>query len=121
MRPSPASAIGAAFLLLALLLAMAPGPAHAATCATASYYGTESGRTTANGEHFDGRHLTAAHRSLPFGTRIRVTYRGRSIVVRINDRGPAKWTHRDLDLSKAAAEALGMIRAGTGRVCWEVV
>jgi rare lipoprotein A len=54
----------------------------------ASYYGSESGHHTASGERFDPNAMTAAHRTLPFGTLVRVTYRGRSVVVRINDRGP---------------------------------
>ena len=85
----------------------------------ASWYGTESGSRTANGERFTGESLTAAHRSLPFGTKLRVTYQGKSVVVRINDRGPAKWTKRDLDLSRAAAARIGLIHAGVGtvRVC----
>jgi len=60
----------------------------AAHAETASYYGFESGRHTASGERFDPNAMTAAHRTLPFGTLVRVTYRGRSVVVRINDRGP---------------------------------
>jgi len=87
----------------------------------ASWYGAESGNRTANGEHFNGTSLTAAHRSLPFGTKLRVTYRGKSIVVRINDRGPFhRDKHgrydRDLDLSHAVAKALGTIPAGVATV-----
>ena len=85
----------------------------------ASYYGTESGNRTANGEAFNGESLTAASRTLPFNTRLRVTYHGKSVVVRINDRGPAKWTRRDLDLSRAAAARIGLIHAGVGLVCIE--
>ena len=96
-------------------------------CGEASYYGTESGSTTANGEHFTGRDLTAASRTLPFNTRVRVTYvgtkahpgTGKSVVVRINDRGPALWTGRVIDLSKAAAVAIGLVHAGHGKVCLE--
>lgn len=91
-------------------------PAHAAECVIASWYGTESGSRTANGERFTGKDLTAAHRTLPFNTKLRVTYRGRSVVVRINDRGP--WIKgRSLDLSRAAAARIGLIRVGVGRVC----
>jgi len=76
----------------------------------ASWYGPGfHGRRTASGEIFDTRAMTAAHRTLPFGTQIRVTNRktGRSAVVRINDRGP--YAHgRIIDLSKASAEALGI-------------
>lgn len=97
-------------------------PAHAAaSCGGASWYGTESGNRTASGEAFNGKSMTAASRSLPLGTRVRVTYRGRSVVVRINDFGPAKWTRRILDLSRAAATKLGMIEAGVGHVCVEKI
>ena len=92
-------------------------PVRAAECALASWYGSESGSRTANGEHFDGSSLTAAHRSLKFGTKLRVTFQGKSVVVRINDRGPFI-RGRVLDLSKAAAARLGMVRQGVGEVCW---
>jgi rare lipoprotein A len=80
----------------------------------ASYYGDRHhGRKTASGERFDQHALTAAHRSLPFGTRVRVTNLSneRSVVVRINDRGPFV-RGRIIDVSRAAAERLGMLRAG---------
>lgn len=103
-------------------------PATAAQlCGEASWYGTESGTKTANGEHFNGTGLTAAHRSLPFGTKLLVTVvdprpkyrsiRGNTVTVRINDRGPAKWTGRVLDLAKAAGRHLGLIPFGHARVC----
>lgn len=105
----------------ALLLAMVI-PAAAAECrgqaVTASWYGTESGSTTANGEHFTGEALTAAHKTLPFGTRLKVTYRGKAVTVRINDRGPFI-KGRSLDLSHAAARRIGLTHAGVGRVCME--
>lgn len=82
---------------------------------TASWYGEESGSVTASGEAFRPGALTAAHRSLPFGTRLEVCYRGRCVVVRVNDRGPYV-KGRDLDLSRGAAEALGMIEAGVAPV-----
>ncbi len=84
----------------------------------ASWYGPGfEGRRTASGETFDPDALTAAHRRLPFGTRVRVINvdNGRDVVVRINDRGPAR-SDRILDVSAAAARALGMVRAGTARV-----
>lgn len=84
----------------------------------ASYYGNEfHGRKTANGERYDRNELSAAHRSLPFGTMVRVrnTANDRSVVVRINDRGPWKET-RIMDVSFAAAEALDMTRSGTAPV-----
>lgn len=98
-------------------------PASRVSIVLASFYGRGErlNRHTANGERFNPNALTAAHRSFPFGTRLRVTYRGRSTVVRVNDRGPAKWTGRSLDLSYGAAKALGMVRAGIGHVTVEVV
>jgi len=84
----------------------------------ASWYGPGfAGRRTASGEVFDPAKLTAAHRSLPFGTMLRVTntQNGRSVVVRVNDRGPFI-AGRVIDLSRGAAEAIGMIGAGIARV-----
>jgi hypothetical protein len=84
----------------------------------ASFYGPGfAGRSTANGEKFNPAGLTAAHRSLPFGSRVRVTnvHNGRSIVVRINDRGPFVG-NRVIDLSQGAAEQIGMVQRGTARV-----
>lgn len=63
-------------------------------------------KRTANGERFDPNALTAAHRTLPFGTQVRVEYQGRSVIVRINDRGPFV-RGRSLDLSRAAARKIG--------------
>lgn len=85
---------------------------------TASYYGREfHGRRTASGERFDMNALTAAHRTLPFGTRLRVTNprTGQSVVVRINDRGPFH-DSRLIDVSHAAASQLGLIARGKGTV-----
>jgi len=84
----------------------------------ASFYGNESGSQTASGERFNENAMTCAHRSLPFGTKLRVTHGGRSIVVRVNDRGPFV-RGRVLDLSTAAARALGI--DGLGQVTAEVV
>lgn len=89
----------------------------------ASYYGRKfHGRRTANGERFDMNAMTAAHRTLPFGTKVRVTNpsNGRSVVVRINDRGPFV-RGRTIDLSRVAAEELGMIARGHARVELEVL
>jgi len=86
----------------------------------ASYYGNESGSRTASGQRFNQNALTAAHRSLPFGTKLRVTHRGQSVVVTINDRGPFI-RGRVLDLSKGAARAIGLTGAGVGHVTAEVV
>ena len=91
-------------------------PANA-TCGLASYYGSESGRKTASGERFIPNGLTAAHRSLPFGTRIVVTHNGKSVPVRINDRGPFIRS-RILDLSVGAAKEIGLTRRGVGKVCF---
>jgi rare lipoprotein A len=89
----------------------------------ASYYGTrQEGRQTASGDRYDGKALTAAHRTLPFGTRVRVTNldNEKSVVVRINDRGP--FVHgRIIDLSRRAAEDLGFLRDGTAKVRVEVI
>lgn len=84
----------------------------------ASYYGREfAWRKTANGERFDPREMTAAHRTLPFGTKIRVTNlaNGRRVVLRVNDRGPYR-KGRVLDVSHAAARKLGFAKLGTARV-----
>jgi rare lipoprotein A len=84
----------------------------------ASYYGNESGSRTASGQHFNQNAMTAAHRTLPFGTRLKVTHGGRSVVVTINDRGPFV-RGRVLDLSTGAARAIGL--GGTGQVVAEVM
>ena len=84
----------------------------------ASWYGRRhQGRATASGEIFDINKLTAAHRTMPFGTRLRVTNveNGRSVVVRVNDRGP--WVNdRVLDVSQAAAKSLGITGDGVTKV-----
>jgi rare lipoprotein A len=98
------------------------GAAHR-TQGAASWYGPGfHGRTTANGETFDQNALTAAHKTLPFGTEVRVTYErtGESVVVRINDRGP--YAHgRVIDLSRGAAAEIGLLDSGVGEVRIEVV
>ena len=84
----------------------------------ASYYGAKHhGKRTASGEAFNQNALTAAHRQLPFGTRVKVTNlkNDESVVVRINDRGPHT-RGRLIDVSRKAAEQLGMLRSGTARV-----
>ena len=86
----------------------------------ASYYGNESGSRTASGQRFNQSAMTCAHRSLPFGTRLRVTHGGQSVVVTVNDRGPFV-RGRVLDLSTGAARAIGLTGAGVGRVTAEVV
>jgi rare lipoprotein A len=86
----------------------------------ASFYGNESGSKTASGQRFNQNAMTAAHRSLPFGTKLRVTHGGHSVIVTINDRGPFV-RGRVLDLSTGAARAIGLTGAGVGRVTAEVV
>ncbi|MGY4499484.1 rare lipoprotein A [Bradyrhizobium sp. GM24.11] len=86
----------------------------------ASFYGNESGSRTASGQRFNQNAMTAAHRSLPFGTKLRVTHGGSSVIVTINDRGPFV-RGRVLDLSTGAARAIGLTGAGVGRVTAEVV
>ena len=86
----------------------------------ASFYGNESGSRTASGQRFNQSAMTCAHRSLPFGTKLRVTHRGQSVVVTVNDRGPFI-KGRVLDLSTGAARAVGLTGAGVGRVTAEVV
>ena len=93
----------------------------AAQAEVATYYGQEfAGHRTASGEKFNPNGMTAAHRTLPFGTRVRVTNssNGRSIIVRINDRGPFV-KGRAIDLSSGAARAIGM--GSTGNVRMEVI
>jgi rare lipoprotein A len=91
----------------------------AAETVKASWYGPGfHGRTTASGERFNQYAMTAAHRYLPFGTLVRVVYKGRSVTVRINDRGPFI-KGRSLDLSKAAARRIGC--AGVCRVKMTII
>ncbi len=89
----------------------------------ASWYGPRfHGRPTANGEIFNANTLTAAHRSLPFGTLVRVTHleNGRSVIVRINDRGPY-YDRRVIDLSRRSAALLDMEEQGIARVRIDVL
>ena len=86
----------------------------------ASFYGNESGSKTASGQRFNQNAMTAAHRSLPFGTRVKVTHGSQSVVVTINDRGPFI-KGRVLDLSTGAARAVGLTSRGVGRVVAEVM
>ena len=89
----------------------------------ASYYAKKfEGRKTASGERYRGKEMTAAHLSLPFGTRIRVTNlsNGRSCEVVVNDRGPHK-KGRIVDLSRCAAEEIGLIAQGVTKVLLQVL
>jgi rare lipoprotein A len=102
-----------------------PAPARARESFTgvASYYGPGfQGKKTASGERFDMHAMTAAHKTLPFGTMLRVTSldNGKSVTVRVNDRGPFT-RGRVLDLSKGAAQTIGMIQTGTAKVRCEVM
>jgi rare lipoprotein A len=109
-------------LALALLVAAVP-PAFTLEEGLASWYGGKfQGRQTSSGEIFDTNLLTAAHKSLPFGTVVKVTnlVNGLSTVVKINDRGPFV-EGRIIDLSRAAAEKIDMIGTGTARVTVEVL
>ena len=87
----------------------------------ATWYAT--GTMTASGERFDKNAMTAAHRTLPFGTVVRVTHRRtrKSVTVRINDRGPFGSKKRIIDVSEAAAEKLGIISEGVAPVRVEVL
>lgn len=100
-------------------LVVAVNPALAKQCGGASWYALTS--ITASGERMNPAAMTAAHRSLPFGSKVRVTNmrNGRTVTVRINDRGPFI-RGRVIDLSKAAARKLGFIRAGHTKVCFSV-
>ena len=107
-----------ALLLGAIGFAAGAAEAKPMQRGVASWYGPGfHGRRTASGERFNTNAMTAAHRSLPFGSRVRVTNEqtGRSVVVRINDRGPFTGG-RVIDLAQGPAEALGLTRAGVGRV-----
>ena len=119
--------IGGGLLIVALAVLAACGGAAKQTQHTgnvyrgyASWYG--EAQMTASGERFNPHALTAAHRSLPLGTRVRVTNtrNGRSVIVRINDRGPYSGS-RIIDLSEAAARQLDMIDAGVAPVTLEVL
>ncbi|MGD9331102.1 MAG: septal ring lytic transglycosylase RlpA family protein [Desulfobacterales bacterium] len=112
--------LGWAVLLFLAGCASQPAPAPEATAEVglASYYADRfHGRPTANGERYDRNALTAAHRYLPFGTRVQVTRldNGKTVAVRINDRGPFV-AGRVIDLSRAAAQRIGMLRKGVVRV-----
>ena len=100
-----------------------PSAAISSTEGFASWYGPGfAGRKTANGEVFDPEALTMAHRTLPFGTRVRVTNldNGKSVIVRVNDRGPTT-AGRIADLSQAAAEQIDMVRSGVVEAKLEVL
>jgi rare lipoprotein A len=113
---------GFILLLLANVVANAGLPASAGEGVASYYADSLHGNKTASGEPYDRNAMTAAHRTLAFGTRVRVTYpkTGKSVEVVINDRGPHV-EDRIIDLSGAAAKALGLIDDGTGQVRLEVI
>jgi len=124
---APSGLAGALALVAAFALsacASAPRyPKEGLETGLASWYGNEfQGRPTSNGEVFDTNDMTAAHRTLPFGTHVMVTNleNDRSVVVRINDRGPFV-AGRIIDLSYAAARVLGVVGPGTARVRLETL
>ncbi len=96
------------------------GVAANSSTGVASYY--KSGKQTANGERFIPLGLTAAHRTLPFGTKVRVTNlrTGKSVVVRINDRGPFI-RGRVIDLSLGAANLVGLTKSGVAKVTYSIL
>jgi rare lipoprotein A len=124
----PTSALRAALVTSALLwgtgIAVSNNAAAEPTASgAASWYGPGfHGRKTASGERFDQNGMTAAHRTLPFGTKVKVTNRrtGKSVVVRINDRGPFHGK-RVIDLSRGAAQAVGLLGLGVAPVSLQVL
>ena len=103
-------------VLLASLLVMAVQLVAQASPMVATYYANKyAGKPTASGEPYDPKGLTAAHPSLPFGTKLSVSYGGKNVIVTVNDRIPSE-ADSDLDLSWAAAQALGLTELGTAIV-----
>lgn len=110
-------------LLITTIMCIISSLAYADTCGKTSYYGNHHhGKKTASGQIFDKNRLTAAHKNLPFNTKINVTNKktGKSIVVVVNDRGPYV-KGRILDLSERAASELGFKRSGTASVCYTII
>ena len=114
------SALALASLVTAASSAVSFNEAEAAGCGGASWYALTS--RTASGERMNPGLMTAAHKSLRFGTKVKVTNsrNGKSVVVRINDRGPFV-RGRVIDLSKAAASQIGMIRSGHAKICYQII
>lgn len=112
---SRVGAFGVAIVALSVMAGLTGQSEAAGQCGRASWY--KMGTRTASGERMDPSALAAAHRSLPFGTRVRVENlsNGESVVVRINDRGPYAGG-RVIDLTEGAAERIGMIHSGTAPV-----
>lgn len=106
-------------LVVALVALASPAVAECrGQIVKASWYGRESGNRTASGMAFNGRQFIVAHKSLPFGTKLRLTYKGRSVVVPVEDRGPYI-KGRTLDLAEVVAERLGTKKAGVVSLCME--
>jgi rare lipoprotein A len=111
------------FVILLFPLFMNAQQASKKEVGMASYYADKFvGRRTASGDVYRHDSLTAAHKTLPFGTKLRITHvaNGRSVVVRVNDRG-MKGLNRVVDLSRSAAEELGMISSGVAKVEVEIL
>ena len=119
-RKLSAAAAALVFALGATLTSTTVAEAKSAACGGASWYAL--GSRTASGERMNASKLTAAHRSLKSGIKVQVTNKrnGKSVVVRINDRGPFI-RGRVLDLSKGAASQIGMVSSGTASVCYQVL
>lgn len=119
-RKLSAAAAALVFAMGATLTSTTVAEAKSAACGGASWYAL--GSRTASGERMNASKLTAAHRSLKFGTKVQVTNKrnGKTVVVRINDRGPFI-RGRVLDLSKGAASQIGMVSSGTASVCYQVL
>lgn len=123
MKSLTKAAVVAALLAFSAPVSNLPAYADTTINGIASWYGPGfNGRKTASGEIFNTSQMTAAHKTLPFGTSVRVTnlQNGRSVVVRINDRGPYHGS-RVIDLSHAAAVKIAMIQDGTAQVKIEVL
>jgi rare lipoprotein A len=122
-RRARLAALAAVLLAASACVGLPPPGTGSGQVGVASWYGNEfHGRPTSSGEIFDTNDLTAAHRALPFGTYVMVSNleNDRSVVVRINDRGPFV-RGRIIDLSYAAARALGLVGPGTARVRLDVL
>lgn len=112
--------LAAASAVLLSSFVLSKDASAAVDCGGASWYALTS--RTASGERMNAALLTAAHRSMKFGTKLKVTnkHNGKSVIVRVNDRGPFI-KGRVLDLSKAAAHRIGMVERGTANVCFQTV
>ncbi|MCQ2005633.1 septal ring lytic transglycosylase RlpA family protein [Rhizobium sp. NRK18] len=118
MKLSRSIAAGAA--MAALAVALSPATSAASQCGKASWYALHS--KTASGERMNPSAFTAAHRKLKFGTKLKVTNakNGKSVIVRVNDRGPFI-RGRVMDLSKGAAQNIGMVSSGVAKICYDII